>query len=183
MLHMGVAEQGKLHAVDGDHATALLYYRRAMHMTMQDGDEEWFFRHYLDCMIESLELTGSFPEVMEYCDKAIALYGDNDPDDPLSVRDLAHLHQRRGIILTKMGELDAAKLALTEAMRLVRSQRQSLPLADRVLRWLSSGLQIDQRRLMDEQIRTIYFTVRHDNVDPERAVKLPPEMLSVSPFG
>ena len=37
-LHMGIAEQGKVHALRGDHAVALLYYRHAIHMTVQTHD-------------------------------------------------------------------------------------------------------------------------------------------------
>jgi len=179
MLHMGVAEQGKIYAVDGDHQTALLYYRRAMHMTIQDGDEEWFFRHYLECMIETLEVLESYSEVLEYCDKAIALYATKPPEDPISIRDLAHIHQRRGIILLKTGDNENAKSDLRESIRLTKAQGQKMPLADRVLRWLDSGLKVDKSRILAEQKRELYFTVRRDNVDPKRAVKLPAGMLSI----
>lgn len=182
MLHMGIAEQGKIHAVEGDHATALLYYRRAMHMTVEAKDEEWFFRHYLECSIESLELTESYDEVLAYCDKAIELYEGHPPEDPISIRDLAHIHQRKGIVLVKKGDREAAKEPLREAVRLAHDADQTIPLAERVLRWVESGLGIDNRRLLAEQKREKYFTVRSDNIDRERAVKLPDELLAIRPF-
>ena len=45
-LHMGIAEQGKVYAVEGDHKLTLLYYRAAMNMSMQAKDPELFFRVY-----------------------------------------------------------------------------------------------------------------------------------------
>ena len=100
---MGIAEQGKVHALRGDHAVALLYYRHAIHMTVQTHDSEIFFRHYLECVMESLEQTGSYPEVLAYCAKAIEFYAQNPPPNPLAQRDLAHIYERQGVVLLKSG--------------------------------------------------------------------------------
>jgi len=182
MLHLGIAEQGKLHAVAGDHQLALMYYRRAMQMTVENGDEEWFFRHYLECVIESLELMGEYDDVLEYCDKAIGLYADSHPTDDLSIRDLAHIHQRKAVILIKKDQMPAAIESLRTSVGLARDASQSIPLAERLLRWAESGFKLDTARILAEQKRERYFTVREDNIDPNRAVRLPPQMLSISPI-
>src|SRR5215212_4391682 len=95
-LHMGIAEQGKVHALLGQHALALVYYRHAIHMAVQVQDPEIFFRHYLECVMESLEQMGSYTEVLAYCAKAIDFYTQNPPPNPLAQRDLAHIYERQG---------------------------------------------------------------------------------------
>ncbi len=182
MLHMGIAEQGKLHAVDGDHKLALQYYRRAMHMAVSAEDSEFFFRHYLECVMESLEHLGSFEDVLIYCEKALELYAKKPPEDPVSVRDLAHVHQRKAVALIKSGDVEAAAEPLREAVRLVREADQTIPLAEALLRWVDAGYRIDPARVLAEQKRHGYFSVRRDTVDASRAVKLPPEMLAVGTF-
>lgn len=173
-LHMGVAEQGKVHALAGEHETALLYYRKAMQMTVEAEDPEVFFRHYLECVVESLEQVEAWDEVLEYCDKAIALYAERTVEDDLHRRDLAHLHQRRGIVLLKAGRRDEAKEALAMA-----SPRDgpSMPLAETLRRWLEMGLQMDVGRVVEEQRRAGYYAVREESVDRRRAIVLPAGVL------
>ena len=59
---------------------------------------------------------------------------------------------------------------------------QKLPLGSQLLRWTQSGLRVDERRILAEQKRHDYFGVREEAVEPERAVKLPKEMLFTGPM-
>ena len=181
-LHMGIAEQGKLYALQGRHKMALQYYRVAMQMTVQAGDPEVFFRHYLECVIESLEQTESYPEVLEYCDRVIQHYELNPPPNPMATMDLAHTYQRKGVNLFKSGDREGAILALQEALKIAGSVGQisakTIPLAQTLLQWLRSNLHIDDYRLLSEQHRQGYFSVRKDTVDASIAVKLPDESLA-----
>lgn len=178
---MGVAEQGKLYALQGNHKLALQYYRAAMQMTVQAGDPEVFFRHYLECVIESLEQTESYPEVLEYCERVLQHYQLNPPPNPMAVMDLAHIYQRKGINLFKSGDREGAILALQEALNQAKTigkvTPKTLPLTQTLLQWLRSNLHIDKQRLLAEQNRQQYFSVRKDTVDPSMAVKLPDESL------
>jgi tetratricopeptide (TPR) repeat protein len=174
-LHMGIAEQGKVYALQGNHSMALKYYRYAMHMTVQAGDPEVFFRHYLECVIESLEHTGSLSEVLAYCEKAIHFYEEHPPPNPLAVRDLASLHERRGIVLLKLQDGDGARLALRSALDIARKAGQTMPLSATLSRWVESGMHVDAPRLLAEQRRAGYFSVRSDTVNAKRAIKLPNE--------
>lgn len=171
-LHMGIAEQGKLYALAGDHARALHYYRTAMRLAVEARDPEVFFRHYLDCVMESLEHMGAYPEVLAYCDRAIALYAERPPPNPLAVLDLATIHLRRGAVLLKAGERDEARAALRSALAVARDGGGTLPLAQTLQRWLEAGFQVDARRVLAEQQRAHYFTVRRDAVDPGKAIQI-----------
>lgn len=176
-VHLGIAEQGKVYALAGKHALALLYYRYAIHMTVQAQDPEIFFRHYLECVMESLEQMGSYAEVLAYCTKAIEFYAQNPPPNPLAQRDFAHIYERQGAVLLKMGEKEQAGQAFEAALRVLQSSGQTLPLVQTLLRWVKSGLHIDPQRVLAEQRRTHYFSVRSDTVEANRAIKLPDEQL------
>ena len=171
-MHMGIAEQGKLYALAGDHTRALHYYRVAMRISVQAGDPEIFFRHYLECVMESLEQTGAFVDVLAYCDRAIGLYEDTPPPNPLAVADLASIHQRRGVILLKMGNPAEARRAFRAALDVAKGVGAALALSQTLLRWVDARYQIDLPRILAEQKRTEYFTVRKETVDPTRAVKM-----------
>ena len=171
-LHVGIAEQGKLYALQGDHARALHYYRVAMRLTVEAGGPEIFFRHYLDCVMESLEHMGAYAEVLAYCDKAIALYDERPPPNEMAVLDLATIHLRRGVVLLKSGDKDEARAACERAVAVCRGARLTMPLAQTLLRWLRASFHIDVARVISEQRRARYFTVRPDTVDPSRAIVL-----------
>ncbi|MCP4665299.1 MAG: hypothetical protein GY849_02945 [Deltaproteobacteria bacterium] len=181
-LHMGVAEQGKLYALDGDHRLALAYYREAMKMSVVAKDPEVFFRHYLDCVMESLEHMESYEEVLEYCDKAIRFYEEKPPPNPMAQLDLANIHQRKGVIQQKMEDREGAGESFREAIKQAGEVSQEMPLAQNLLRWIESHMHVDIPRIKAEQERTKYFIVRKDAVDSKKAVKLPNEKLMGTPF-
>ncbi|MFN8466280.1 MAG: hypothetical protein U0X20_12055 [Caldilineaceae bacterium] len=176
-LHMGIAEQGKVYALAGKHALALQYYRQAIHMAVQAGDPEIFFRHYLECVMESLEQMGAHAEVLAYCEKAIAFYGEHPPANFLEQRDRAHVYERQGSVLLKRGDKEGAAAAFEQALRAAEGSSQALPLAQTLLRWTRSGLHVDANRVLAEQRRTHYFSVRSDTVDASRAIKLPNDQI------
>ncbi len=171
-LHMGVAMRGKMYALGGNHARALQYYRIAIRISVEAKDPELFFRHYLDCVMESLELTGALDDVLAYCDRAIALYAEKPPPNVLARMDLASIHQRKGVVLMKKKENKAARAELKAALDEARKANKPMPLAANVMRWLDSGFAVDIPRLVAEQKRTGYFNVRRENVDPGHAIEL-----------
>lgn len=176
-IHMGIAEQGKLYALAGNHALALVYYRHAIQMTVQAQEPEIFFRHYLECVMESLEQMGSFAEVLEYCGKAIDFYTQNPPPNPLAQRDFAHIYERQGAVLLKMGEKERAGQAFDQALQVLQGSGQTLPLVQTLARWVKGGFHIEPQRVLAEQRRNHYFCVRSDAVEASRAIKLPDEQL------
>lgn len=176
-LHLGIAEQGKVYALAGNHPRALFYYRWAMQMAVTAGDPEVFFRHYLECVIESLEHMGAADEVVEYCQKAIEVHGRNREPDPVAMRDLAHLHQRLGVVRLRSGDRDGAREALRAAVAVLAGSGQRLPLAASLLRWVEMGLHLDKVRIDAELKKERYFSVREETVDRASAVRLPEAVL------
>jgi tetratricopeptide (TPR) repeat protein len=176
-MHMGLAEQGKLHALAAEHKLAMLYYREAIRMATSQGAPEVFFRHYLECLLESLERTGAWREVVVYCDRALEHHATLKPVDAEQAAfiryDQAHLQQRRGAVLYKLGLNDAAREALQAAFSLARAGGFQLPLAEALYNWVVRGYRTDERRIVAEQERFQYFSVRPDTVDPSKAIRLP----------
>jgi tetratricopeptide (TPR) repeat protein len=170
LVHVGIAEQGKLVALRGDHREALIHYRAALRMAVEQGAPEAFCRHYTECALESLELMGAHAEVLAYCEQALAHYRERPPSTPLGRHDLAHIQLRRGICLLKSGEREAAREALAAATSV---DDRLLPLAATLLRWLQSGLHVDPARVLAEQRRHDYFSVHESRVDRKRAIPLP----------
>lgn len=170
--HLGIAEQGKVLALRGEHTQALLHYREAMRLAVRQQAPEVFFRHYLECSIESLEQMGSWPEVLEYCERALAHYRAHPPTTDVARKDLASIHQRQGVVLLKSGQRDAARAALLAALDAL-PPGDSLPLASQLLRWLKTGYHLDVARITAEQKRWSYFAVRPEQVDPRIATPLP----------
>ncbi|WP_108260015.1 peptidylprolyl isomerase [Mangrovicoccus ximenensis] len=181
-MHVGIAEAGKLAALKGDHAGALRHYRAAIRLCVGAKAPEVFFRHYTQCVMESLEQTGQFAEVIEYCAMADAHYRAAGACNPLQRRDHGSILERLGLVRLKAGETEAAREALEEAVTLAGPK--ALPLAETVLGWLRRGMRVEPRRLAELQKKSGYFTVREDRVDPARARPLPdPAKQETVPFG
>ena len=165
MRHFQVAEAGRAAALRGDHKAALTQYREAMRIAVSMSAPEVFFRHYLEATLESLELMKAYDNVLEYCDRAILHYEANPPQHDVARLDLASIHQRRGAVLFKSGKVDQARAALTRAVELADSIGAELQLARLVLGWMSRGLAISNERLLSEQRRLHYFSIRGDSSD------------------
>lgn len=174
--HLGVAEAGKCCALKGDHVEALRHYREAIRLAVSARAPEVFFRHYSQCVLESLELTGSYQEVLEYCEKADEYYQAlrQEPGNQRQVhaRDHASILERQGLIHAKLGDRQAAFKSLEKARRI--AGQNTLSLTEQVIGWLQRGLHPDPARLTDAQRKHHYFSVRADQVDARRAHPLPP---------
>ncbi len=144
--HLAIAEQGKVYALEGQHALALAYYREAIRLTVQSGEPEIVFRHYLECVLESLERMGAYQDVLNYCGKALDLFA-TAPDTPHTSLERAHVYQRQGAVQLKAGDRDGAGASLRKAVESAASQRFSLALANTLLGWIERGLQVDPRRV------------------------------------
>lgn len=164
IAHLQIAETGKIAALRGDHKTALGHYREAMRIAVTSGAPEVFFRHYLEATLESLELSDAFDDVLSYCERAIAHYAANPPRHVLAELDLASIHQRRGVALLKRSDVAAARAALEQAIAQAARIDVRLPLADRLLDWIRRGLAVSKQRILAEQRRLHYFSVRPDTV-------------------
>ncbi|WP_437293987.1 peptidylprolyl isomerase [Sorangium sp. So ce426] len=162
--HLTIAEAGKQAALRQDYPTALRHYREAMRLAVSSGAPEVFFRHYLEATMESLELMGAHDSVLDYCERAIEHYRSHPPAHPVAWLDLASVHQRKAAVLLKLGETGPARSALELAVATAARAPAKLPLSERLLDWLKRGLTISAERVLDEQRRLRYFSVRRDTV-------------------
>jgi tetratricopeptide (TPR) repeat protein len=160
--HLALAEQGKRAALRGDHPGALQQYRRAIQLVVKTRAPEVFFRHYLEASLESLELLGALDEVLSYCHKAVAHYQQNPPPNQLAKLDLASIYQRQGVVLLKRGERILAKDSFELALKWASAAEGQLELSRLLLTWLVKGLTISPERVLREQHRLHYFSVRTD---------------------
>lgn len=183
-LHLGIAEQGKLHALRGEHGRALACYREAIRLAVGSGAPEVFFRHYMECTLESLERMGALAEVLAYTDRAIEHHAGLTPTSEeqraLIRADLVYIHQRRGVVLLKSGRVAEARAALEQALQLARAGSIRLDLAELLVGWIARGFHLEPQRILAEQEARRYFGVRRDTVDPGLAIALSGEAVAAA---
>ncbi|KPF75257.1 hypothetical protein IP88_07200 [alpha proteobacterium AAP81b] len=167
-LHMGVAEAGKLLALKGRHRDALAKYREALQLAHGARAPQLFARHYLHCVLESLEHLGEYAQAAELA-AAAADSAANPQPTPFQQRDRAHLLERQGVNLARAGDVPGARAVLAAAVAL----DAGLPLARALLEWTARGLAVNPARLAEAQRRHGYWVVRPDTVDAARAIENP----------
>lgn len=167
-LHMGIAEQGKLLALKHNHGEALRHYREAIRLAISIKAPEVFFRHYTQCVLESLELTGSYREVIEFCEKADNHYQTLDLSTQLVKKDWGSARERCGVNYWKAGDTALARERFEQALAL----SDQLPLAVELLGWLRRGLSADANRIVALQKKHRYFVVRTDQVNSNIAIPI-----------
>jgi hypothetical protein len=164
LQHLAIAEAGKIAALNGDHRSALKQYRDAMRLAVSAKSPEVFFRHYLEASLESLELMNDFESVLEYCNRAIAHYAAYPPKHTLAVLDLASTHQRKAAALIKSNCAQEARAELKQALTLAAQVGADMKLSKLLNTWLERGLTITPERILAEQRRLRYFSVRADTI-------------------
>ncbi len=172
-LHAGIAESGKLLALKGRHEQALVRYREALQLAQSARAPQIFARHYLHCVLESLEHLGAFEAAARLADEA-ARAAERPQPSPFQRRDRALLLERLGVNQLKAGQIAQAR----ESLKLAHALDASLSLSQQLLGWLNRGLTLNSARITEAQRRHQYFMVRPDTVRADRAVT--PSDLSMS---
>jgi tetratricopeptide (TPR) repeat protein len=171
ILHLSVAEQGKIYLLEGRHAEALRHFREAIRIAVSARAPEIFFRHYTQCVLESLELSGDYEEIIAFCREADSHYLALDSDEPIVAKDHGATLERLGIALLLSDRRDEAAEAFRRATS--RAGPGNLPLAESLAGWLVRGLGVPLPVLRGAQQRHKYFVVRRDNVERRFARPLP----------
>jgi tetratricopeptide (TPR) repeat protein len=174
-MHLGVAEAGKLLALKGRHEQALERYREALRLAHGAKAPQLFARHYLHCVLESLEHMGDHLRAAQLAGAAAEASANPDPT-PFQQRDRAHLLERQGVNLVRAGDVPAGRVALEMALVL----DAGLGVARDVLAWTARGLTVSPARLADAQRRHGYWMVRADSVTPDRAMAMPVAELALA---
>ena len=176
LFHYGIAEKGKLFQLAANYNEALRYYREAIRLVQGIEHGEIFFQHYSQCVMEALELSGSYDEVISYCEKFLDFLDEKEADSIVI--------KYRGAILEKMSiqyllkeDKESALENLKEAQLTVGKGKQ--PLTDELLNWTQRGFQISKKQIQDAQKKHHYFVVDKTTVNPTHAIELPPNF---SPF-
>ena len=170
-IHLGIAENGKLLALKGDHKEALRHYRQAIRLAVSGKAPEVFFRHYTQCVLESLEELKSYDEILTFCRDADAHYSGLEVTDDLRRRDHGSILERAGVVKLKSGEVDEGRAMLERAIDV--AGEGALPLAEEVIGWLTRGYALDATRLRAAQSRHGQPVVQKDKVNRSIARPLP----------
>lgn len=178
-LHYGVAEKGKIFALQGNHKEALRHYKEALRMCQTQPNADVFFQHYSLCAMESLELMESYNEVIEFCDKCLDFLEtkSNLRDNPIFEKYVASILERKGIQYLLLNEKEEA----VDVFKTVQNQidKKLMPLTNELLNWSLRGYTITIKQVRELQKKHKYFTVRKETVNERIAVELPP---SINPF-
>lgn len=178
-LHYGVAEKGKVFALQGNHKEALRHYKEALRMCQALPNADLFFQHYSMCAMESLELSESYEEVIAFCDKCIEFLESKDElkDNPVFEKYLASIMERQAIQFLFLGEKQEAAAIFKEVQN--RMGKTAMPLTNDLLGWTQRGYTISPAQIRDLQKKHKYFSVRKENVNEKIAVELP---QNVNPY-
>ena len=169
-LHLGIAEAGKLLALKGRHKEALQRYREALKLAHSAGAPQLFGRHYLQCVLESLEHLGDHVGLRDLAGQAAAA-AETAGESPFHRRDRAALLERVGVAELKSGDSAAALRTFAQVVELAGPEGQ--PLSAQLLDWMKRGFDVGTTRLADAQRSHAYWTVRPETVDPARAIDMP----------
>ncbi|MFA0961051.1 hypothetical protein AB9P05_04545 [Roseivirga sp. BDSF3-8] len=170
IIHLGIAEQGKLYALKNNHQEALRHYREALKMVSDHKAHELFAQHYLQCTMESLELSGAYDEVITYCHRLLQVMGPEKPESPFLMRHMAATLERLAVQHLLKKEKEEARKHLERIKNIAGPGIQ--PLADQLLNWLQRGYTIRPGQIRDAQKKHRYFIVQQDKVKPEIAIDL-----------
>lgn len=170
MIHLGIAEQGKLYALKNNHPEALRHYREALKMVSDHKAHELFAQHYLQCTMESLELSGAHDEVITYCHRVLEVMGPDKPASPFMMRHMAATLERLAVQHLYKEEKEEAREYLMRIKDIAGTGVQ--PLADQLLNWVQRGYTIRPAQIKDAQKKHHYFIVQHGKVKSEIAIDL-----------
>ncbi len=176
MLHIRIAERGKMHALDQNYKEALRHYKEALRLVQSQKDSELFFQHYSQCVMESLEQSGANDEVISFCENYRAFLDSKETND-LVQKHKSFVCERQGIQHLLKDETEAALVLLLEAKENSRKHKQ--PITEQLLNWLQRGYQISKQQIHNLQKKHNYFIVRQELINPKIAMDLP---QAVTPF-
>ena len=178
MMHLRIAEQGKLFSLKRNFTEALRYYREAIRMLEPQNiqGKDLFFQHYSQCVMETLELSGSHEEVLNYCYQYLTFLEEKSESDTLVNALKAHILEKMAVQYLYLDEYDEAKGLLQESKNLAGEHKQ--PITDQLLMWLQRGYTINQKQIADLLKKNNYYIVRDDTVNRAIALELPKTTVS-----
>ena len=169
MIHIRIAEHGKICSLQGDHKEALRHYREALRLVQNQEDSEIFSQHYSHCVMESLEQTGAYDEVIMFCQNYRSFLEDKTETD-FTKKHRAFICERQGIQHLLKEEKEEALDLLSEAQKTIGIGKQ--PITDQLIQWIQRNYFISKEQIQTLQRKHNYFIVRKEKVNPTIAMKL-----------
>jgi tetratricopeptide (TPR) repeat protein len=170
VLHLGIAEKGKMYAVQGNHKEALRHYKEAIKMTQGKEMGEMFFQHYMQCALESFELMEAYDEVLNYCEKFLELLDSKEESDFIS-KYKAETWQRMAIQYLHKDDPETAHEYFMKIAK--EAGKYKLKISETLLNWLNRKYKITKKQIFDLQNENQYFIVNKNNLKPDIAIELP----------
>ena len=170
-FHLGIAEKGKIYCLQGNYKEALRHFKEAIKMTQNQKNGDIFFQHYSQCVMEILELSGAYDDVINYCEK-ILIFLKTKNDKPKIVEAYTNF------LLEKIAIQYVLKNESSEALDVLKqikdtSKNVKKPISDSLFNWLQRGYQISTRQIHDLQNKNNYFIIRKETTNPKIAIELP----------
>jgi tetratricopeptide (TPR) repeat protein len=169
MLHLGIAEKGKIYCLQGNYKQALRHFKEAIRMTQNQPNGDVFFQHYSQCVMETLELSGANDEVLSYCEKFLDFLDEKEEQTPLTAA-------YRNVILEKMAIQYVMKNEKGEALEILKQINTKdihLPVTKELLNWVSRGYAISHKQIKDLLKKHLYYIIRPDKINQAIAMELP----------
>lgn len=173
--HLCLAEAGKLAVTKSKYTEGLDYLRAALSLSVRLQAPVIFSRHYVDCIIDTLEQANEYEQALRILEQAIEERELHKNQTPIHQLDHAHNLLRCSILLFKLGLEDEATQALHEAKD--SALDNSIPMLDKLVDWRNRGFSIQAHSILDIQKKTNYFLVRRDQLRLEIAKMAPPYSL------
>ena len=129
--------------------------------------------------MESLELMGSYNEVINFCERCIDFLESKEKlkENPIFEKFFASILERKGIQFLLLNEKQDAIEAFTAVQQ--RVGKTMMPLTNELLNWAQRGYAITPQQIRDLQKKHKYFSVRKENVNEKIAIELP---QNINPF-
>jgi len=177
-LHLRIAEQGKIYSLESNYREALRYYQEAMKMLENDTIEgkDVFFQHYSQCIMETLERSGRYEEVLNYCNKYLTFLDEKEETNDWIDILKAHMLEKSAIQYLLMEDKETALAIFKEVKAL--SAKQKMPITEQLLGWLQRGYTINERQMKELLEKNDYYIVIKDKINPAIAMKLPDLAMS-----
>jgi tetratricopeptide (TPR) repeat protein len=175
MLHLRIAEKGKMYCLEGNYRQALRHFKEAIRMTQHQPGGDVFFQHYTQCVMETLELSGANDEVISYCEKFLDFLEEKEEQTAMA-------RAYRNVILEKMAIQYVIKNEKEEALDLLKqinTKEVNLPVAKELLNWVSRGYTVSPKQLKDLLKKHLYYIIRSEKINPAIAMELPE---AIAPF-
>lgn len=169
IMHLRIAEKGKLYCLQGNYRQALRHFREAIRMVQNQTGSDIFFQHYGQCVTEALELSGAHQEVINYCEKFIDFLDAKEEQTDMVVACRNLMLEKMAIQYLMLGDSEEAKALLQQ----VQKNRLALPVAQQLTQWLQRGYSIQPKQVKDLLQKNQYYIIRADKVNSAIAVELP----------